>query len=245
LIIKNENSIESNCELNTEFRRLDISDPSEISLSYDSVGATKVFGAIVAIEDDNHSYKSGISQQSSQGSHSLSYSPSPALHSRKFYQVEKFKSINKKVEQSIPRLLKFEPTGKENQNSNKTVYVKHNNYAKSSSRLVHKKQSDYFRSVNQSLNASRRAREKIFNDKMKRSNRLREERRLEKEEGLTFSNEVEKARREVYELQRQVTSKYAKARVEQKRSSRQARLENTEKELQFKSRVFREHKKKN
>jgi len=240
----NENSIESSCELNTEFRRLDISDPSEISLSYDSVGATKVFGAIVAIEDDNHSYKSGISQQSSQGSHSLSYSPSPALHSRKFYQVEKFKSINKKVEQSIPRLLKFEPTGKENQNSNKKVYVKHNNYAKSSSRLVHKKQSNYFRSVNQSLNASRRAREKIFNDKMKRSNRLREERRLEKEEGLTFSNDVEKTRREVNELQRQVTSKYAKARVEQKRSSRQARLENTEKELQFKSRVFREHKKK-
>ena len=40
--------------------------------------------------------------------------------------IERIISFDKKAEQSIPRLLKFEPMGKENQNSNKTGYVKHN-----------------------------------------------------------------------------------------------------------------------
>jgi len=103
---------------------------------------------------------------------------------------------------------------------------------------------DATQSVNQTLNASRIAKIGHHHNVAAEVSMLREEWLAEKEEAAMFYNEVEKTRREMLDLRSQLSSQYAQNKVEHERTQLQRRMNELDKEIQFKSDVFVQHKQK-
>jgi len=99
-------------------------------------------------------------------------------------------------------------------------------------------------SINQTLNASRLAKVEHTRQVSEEVARLKEEWIAEKEEAKHFYKETAKTKRELLDLRKELTSQYAKAKVEDERAELQKRLYEIEKEIQFKSDTFVQHKNK-
>lgn len=96
-------------------------------------------------------------------------------------------------------------------------------------------------SVNQSLNAVRQAKAERFQERAMETMNLRNQRMDEKEDARQFFAQAEKNRQELLSLQRQLSSKFAKAKAQREINDRNAQLAAIEGETQFKSEVYRAH----
>ena len=99
-------------------------------------------------------------------------------------------------------------------------------------------------SVNQTLNASRVAKIDHHRGVAAEVARLREEWLAEKEDAARFYEEVEKTKREMLDLRSQLSSQYAQNKAESDRARIQQRLNELDKEIEFKSDVYVQHKQK-
>lgn len=99
-------------------------------------------------------------------------------------------------------------------------------------------------SVNQTLNASRIAKIDHHRNVAAEVSRLRDEWLAEKESAERFYSEVENTRREMLQLRSQLASQYAQNKAESERNRLQRRLNELDREIQFKSNVYVEHKQK-
>ena len=97
-------------------------------------------------------------------------------------------------------------------------------------------------SVNPVINGVRRSKEENLKQTMKSVADLRQQRRREKEEVAAFNVKAEQTRREVIELRRKLSERFRQAKVDREQRSREENLAKIEKEIQFKSRVYVEHK---
>jgi hypothetical protein len=100
------------------------------------------------------------------------------------------------------------------------------------------------KSVNDGINASRAAKRAHIKQVAAEVARIREDWRFEKETASDFFAEADKTRREMLDLRSQIYSKYAQSKVDKDRSDLELRLNDIDKEIEFKSKVFVEHKKK-
>lgn len=110
--------------------------------------------------------------------------------------------------------------------------------------LVQKTQqaiNDATSSVNQSLNAVRRAKAEKYQERAMETAKLRNQWRDEKEDAQQFYAKAEKSRHELLSLQRQLSSKFAKAKAKQEIDNRNVQLATIEQETNFKSEVYRTH----
>ena len=96
-------------------------------------------------------------------------------------------------------------------------------------------------SVNQSLNAVRQAKAERFQKLAMETLNLRNQRMDEKNEARQFHAQTEKNRQELLLLQKQLSSKLAKAKAQQESNDRNAQLAAIEGDTQFKSEVYRAH----
>ena len=96
-------------------------------------------------------------------------------------------------------------------------------------------------SVNQSLNAVRKAREMDFHERSNQTAKVRNQWKEEKEEAMQFYAAAEKNRQELLALQRQLTSKFQKAKAQKQQANRSKKFDNITKESNFKSEVYRKH----
>lgn len=99
-------------------------------------------------------------------------------------------------------------------------------------------------SVNETLNSSRIAKIDHHRNVAAEVSRLRDEWLAEKEEAERFYSEVENTRREMLNLRSQLASQYAQNKAESERNRLQQRLNELDREIQFKSNVYVEHKQK-
>jgi hypothetical protein len=97
-------------------------------------------------------------------------------------------------------------------------------------------------SVNHSLNAVRQAKAEKFQERAMETAKLRNQWRDEKEDAQQYHAQAEKSRYELLSLQRQLSSKFAKAKAQQDSNERNAQLAAIEGETNFKSEVYRTHK---
>ena len=97
-------------------------------------------------------------------------------------------------------------------------------------------------SVNQSLNAVRRAKAEKYQERATETAKLRDQWRDEKLDAQHFYAQAEKSRQELLALQRQLSSKFAKAKAQREIDERNAQLEAISRETHFKSEVYRKHK---
>ena len=100
------------------------------------------------------------------------------------------------------------------------------------------------KSVNDGINASRAAKRAHIKQVAAEVARIREDWRFEKETANEFLAEADKTRRVMLDLRSQIYSKYAQSKVDKERTDLQERLNALDKEIEFKSQVFVEHKKK-
>ena len=110
--------------------------------------------------------------------------------------------------------------------------------------LVEKTQqaiNDATSSVNQSLNAVRRAKAEKYQERAMETAKLRNQWRDEKKDAQQFYAQAEKSRQELLSLQRQLSSKFAKAKAKQEIGNRNVQLAAIEQETNFKSEVYRTH----
>jgi len=98
-------------------------------------------------------------------------------------------------------------------------------------------------SVNHSLVAPRMAKKERETEVRRDADRLREERRQDKLEAAAFHAEVEQMRRDVRQMRGHMTTRWAKAKANRERTEQQAKIKATTKEVDFKSKVFRDHQK--
>lgn len=99
-------------------------------------------------------------------------------------------------------------------------------------------------SVNETLNASRIAKIDHHRNVAAEVSRLRDEWLAEKEAAERFYSEVENTRREMLQLRSQLASQYAQNKADSERNRLQQRLNALDREIQFKSDVYVEHKQK-
>ena len=97
-------------------------------------------------------------------------------------------------------------------------------------------------SVNESLNAARKSREKAMRDKAKERLRVVSQWKNESLEAKQFYEDSEKSRRKQLMLRRQLSSQASQAKASWEVRQRQKRLKEIDRESQFKSEVFREHR---
>ena len=97
-------------------------------------------------------------------------------------------------------------------------------------------------SVNPVINNVRRSKVESIKEKQMSVAQLREQRRIEKEQALAFSEQAEQTRREVIELRKRLNERFRQAKIEREQKAQQQRLAKVEQELQFKSMVHVEHK---
>ena len=110
--------------------------------------------------------------------------------------------------------------------------------------LVQKTQqaiNDATSSVNQSLNAVRRAKAEKYQERAMETAKLRNQWRDEKEDAQQFFAQAEKSRHELLSLQRQLSSKFAKAKAKREIDNRNVQRAEIEQETNFKSEVYRTH----
>jgi len=101
--------------------------------------------------------------------------------------------------------------------------------------------NDATSSVNQSLNAVRRAKAEKNQERAMETAKLRDQWRDEKEDAQQFYAQAEKSRQELLSLQRQLSSKFAKAKAKREIDNRNVQLAEIEQETNFKSEVYRTH----
>ena len=101
--------------------------------------------------------------------------------------------------------------------------------------------NDATSSVNQSLNAVRRAKSEKYQERAQETAKLRNQWRDEKEDAQQFYAQAEKSRHELLSLQRQLSSKFAKAKAKREIDNRNVQLASIEQETNFKSEVYRTH----
>lgn len=99
-------------------------------------------------------------------------------------------------------------------------------------------------SVNQSLNAARVARKINFEQKSKDSAKVRDHWKEEKEEATQHNAEAEKIRHGLLNLQRQLSSKFQRARAQAEASEKDARLKALTNECDFNSQVYQDQQRK-
>lgn len=99
-------------------------------------------------------------------------------------------------------------------------------------------------SVNQTLNASRVAKIDHHRNVAAEVSRLRDQWLAEKEEAARFYSEVESTKREMLQLRSQLATQYAQNKADSERNRLQQRLNELDKEIQFKSDVYVQHKQK-
>lgn len=97
-------------------------------------------------------------------------------------------------------------------------------------------------SVNKTLNASKVAKKEHIRQVSEEVARLREEWLTEKEEASVFFAESAKTKRQLLDLRSELSTQYSKAKVDHQRSKLQHRLNEVDKEIEFKSDVFVQHK---
>ena len=97
-------------------------------------------------------------------------------------------------------------------------------------------------SVNPVINNVRRSKVENVKEKQMSVAQLREQRRLEKEQALAFSEQAEQTRREVIELRKRLNERFRQSKIEREQKAQRQRLAEVEQELQFKSKVHVEHK---
>lgn len=99
-------------------------------------------------------------------------------------------------------------------------------------------------SVNQSLNAVRVAKQDSVRYRSQQTAKVREEWQEERAMAESFHEEAEKSRRHVLAMQRTLSSKYSKEKAQRRQAYRHQKIEQVDKEAQFKSAVYREHQRK-
>jgi len=211
--------------------------------------ASKVFGDLVEIDDVE--------------TNSLSYSPSPLADRKNFMN-----RIDRSIEKPMPKAFSFDNIDKVSKPRVKKDTKQPSNTKKKVKALpknkVRMKKQDILPkpppkaqkmketlkavttandSVNQALNLVRKAKKEAQKEIRKETSKLREERRMEKEEAASFHAEAEKTRREVLELRSQITKQFSRAKANDSRYQQQKRLGEITGEIEFKSQIFRDHKK--
>jgi len=96
-------------------------------------------------------------------------------------------------------------------------------------------------SVNHSLNAARKAKDESFRHKSKQTAKIRQEWQQETDEAKSFYSNMEKSRREILTMERQLSAHNSREKARRQMTHRQAALDHVDKESQFKSQVYREH----
>lgn len=100
------------------------------------------------------------------------------------------------------------------------------------------------KSVNQTINATREAKEMHLQYVTKQATKLRQEWKFEKEDAVAFFAEAENTKQQLLRIRRDIASDNARAKVENEQCQQQQRLLEVTKEIEFKSSVFVDHKKK-
>jgi len=96
-------------------------------------------------------------------------------------------------------------------------------------------------SVNKTLNASKVAKKEHIRQVSEEVARLREEWLTEKEQASAFFAESAKTKRQLLDLRSELNTQYSKSKVDHQRSKLQQRLNEVDKEIEFKSDVFVQH----
>ena len=208
--------------------------------------ARRVFGDIVEEEDVS--------------SNSLSYSPSPTLNRKGQSELAEVLKVVTDLSHNDQSQKENQPREKENKTreqgkpaaANKVSALNKSKGRKlqkgpSSRRDLLRKTEDAVKkaniSVNQSLKAARNAKVKQHLELANETEKFRIEWKEDKEEAQAFFKKAEESRRELLALQRQLSSKFLKAKSIETRLQKQAKLGELEKESQFNSSVHREQQK--
>ena len=169
------------------------------------------------------------------------------------YKLEKLKEARDPAsDDNVKRHTKKRPNQKSSKRSPVKKHVTKSKFRTAESSATRKVQANKVRhaireateSVNQTLNASRVAKIDHHRTVAAEVARLREDWLAEKEEAEIFYEEVAKTKREMLDLRRQLSSQYAQNKADSDRNRLQQRLNELDKEIEFKSDVFVQHKQK-